>query len=443
MFLYYLRLAARSALATPGPTLLTIAAIALGVAVPTALLSVRQVMAQDPIPGKSDRLYNVRVDNWELGNQFFGVAEGEPPKHIAYRDMRGLMASDLPRHRTGVATARAFVFPESETIRPYPALIRLCHADFFAMFEAPFRYGGGWNRAADDDPARVVVLSEASNRKLFGGRDSVGEKVRLGSESFTIVGVLDHWRPTPQYYDIINNATGEVRDFFVPFDTIRSEGIGLTQIGDTDGWGTFPQNDYLAILDAAEFNWIQYWVELDPERVAAYRDFTDDYARSQKAIGRFPKPLNNRVTPLMEWMRIAQVLPPAVNGLVILAVLFLVVCCLNLTGLLLGKFLAKAGVLGVHRALGAPRSAIFLQRLFECELVGLAGGLVGLGLAALALQWIEKLAPGGPVPAGLFAASGYTFVVALALALAAGLLSGLYPAWRACRIPPAMQLKLQ
>jgi putative ABC transport system permease protein len=124
-------------------------------------------------------------------------------------------------------------------------------------------------------------------------------------------------------------------------------------------------------------------------------------------------------------------------------VLFLVVCCLNLTGLLLGKFLAKAGVLGVHRALGAPRSSIFLQRLVECELVGLAGGLVGLGLAALALQWIDKLAPDGPVPDGMFAASGYTFVVALALALVAGLVSGLYPAWRACRIPPAMQLKLQ
>ncbi len=102
-----------------------------------------------------------------------------------------------------------------------------------------------------------------------------------------------------------------------------------------------------------------------------------------------------------------------------------------------------ASILGVHRALGAPRSAIFLQRLVECQLLGLGGGVAGLALAALALQWIEKLAPGGQFTAGTFAANGYTFAVAFLLALAAGLLSGLYPAWRACRIPPALQLKLQ
>lgn len=443
MLLYYLRLAAKSALATPGLTLLTVGAIALGVAVPTALLSVRQVVAQDPIPEKSSRLYNVRVDNWDAASEFFDVRPGDPPKHIAYRDMRGLMGSDLPRHRTGVAAARAFVFPERDDLRPYAAIVRLCHADFFPMFDFPFRYGGGWSRAADEAQERVVVLSDASNQKLFGGRDSVGERVRLGTESFTVVGVLAPHRPTPQFYDVINNAMGEVREFFVPFDLIRNQGIGLTQTGDTDGWGPFPRNDYLAILDSAEFNWIQYWVELDPERLADYERFVDNYALSQKALGRFPKPLNNRVTPLMEWLRIREVVPPAVDGLVILSVLFLVVCCLNLTGLLLGKFLAKSGILGVHRALGAPRSAIFLQRLVECQLLGLGGGVAGLALAALALQWIEKLAPGGQFTAGTFAANGYTFAVAFLLALAAGLLSGLYPAWRACRIPPALQLKLQ
>ncbi|MCB1008756.1 MAG: ABC transporter permease [Acidobacteria bacterium] len=443
MFLYYLRLAWKSARATPGLTLLTIGAIALGVAIPTTLLSARQVLGQDPIPEKSDRLFNVRVDNWDPASEFFDIKAGDPPKHITYRDMRGLMTSEVSRYRTGIAAARAFVFPESESIRPYPTTIRLCHADFFPMFAVPFRYGGGWNRKADEAQERVVVLSEASNQKLFGGRDSVGEKVRLGTEAFTVVGVLAHYHPVPQYYDVINNAMGEVREFFVPFDTIRDEGIGLSQTGDTDGWGEFPRDDYLAVLDSAEYNWIQYWVEVAPEKLADYRAFVDDYTRSQKELGRFPKPLNNRVTPLTEWMRVRDVVPPAVDGLIVLSVLFLVVCCLNLTGLLLGKFLAKSGVLGVHRALGAPRSAIFLQRLIECELLGLGGGVVGLGLAALCLQWLDKLAPGAPILSGMFAANGATFGIAFALALAAGLVSGLYPAWRACRVPPALQLKLQ
>jgi putative ABC transport system permease protein len=64
-------------------------------------------------------------------------------------------------------------------------------------------------------------------------------------------------------------------------------------------------------------------------------------------------------------------------------------------------------------------------------------------LAAGALQLINRLLPANIARADLFGADGFTLLVALGLALLAGLLSGLYPAWRACRIPPAMQLKLQ
>lgn len=443
MFLYYLRLAAKSALSTPGLTLLTVGAIALGVAVPTALISVHHVFAQDPIPDKSDRLFNIRLESWELGSEFFNILPGDPPKHITYRDMRGLLASDLPLHETGVASASLFAFPADEKARPFQTIAQLCHADFFAMFDVPFRYGGGWTKAADEAREHVVVLSEDANRRIFGGVDSVGKQVRLGPQSFTVVGVLDHYQPTPQYFDVINNAMGQTRDFFLPFDLIRDAGLELSRNGDADGFGNVDSNDPDAFFDASEVTWIQYWVELDPARRGDYERFVDAYAQEQKAGGRFPRPLNNRVTPLMEWMRVRAVVPPATVGLVVIALLFLAVCCLNLTGLLLGKFLSRSGVLGVHRALGAPRSAIFLQRLLECELVGLGGGLLGVGLAAAALQLINRLLPANIARADLFGADGFTLLVALGLALAAGLLSGIYPAWRACRIPPAMQLKLQ
>ncbi|MEO7973232.1 MAG: ABC transporter permease [Thermoanaerobaculia bacterium] len=443
MFLYYLRLAAKSALSTPGLTLLTVGAIALGIAVPTALISVHHVFAQNPNPEKSDRLFYVRLESWELESEFFSVLPGDPPKHITYRDMRGLMASKIPEHATGVAAASLFAFPADAGAQPYQTIAQLCHADFFPMFDVPFRYGGGWTQAADEGREHVVVLSESANQRIFGGIDSVGKQVRLGPQSFTVVGVLDHYQPTPQYFDVLNNAMGQTRDFFLPFDLLRDPALELSRNGDSDGFGTVDNNDPDAFFDASEVTWIQYWVELDPARRGDYERFVDAYAQEQKAAGRFPRPLNNRVTPLMEWMRVRAVAPPATVGLVIIALLFLAVCCLNLTGLLLGKFLSRSGVLGVHRALGAPRSAIFLQRLLECELVGVGGGLLGVGLAAGALKLINRLLPATIARADLFGADGFTMLVALGLALLAGLLSGFYPAWRACRIPPAMQLKLQ
>jgi putative ABC transport system permease protein len=440
---YYLRLALKSVVRTPALSAFTVLGIGIGVAVPTAMISIHHVFARNPIPEKSDVLFNVRVDSWDPDSQFFDVNPGDPPKHITYRDMRGLMESEVPRASTGVASARIFVFPEDPKLSPYRGLVRLCHADFFTMFDVPFAYGGPWSREVDRSLEHVVVLSKESNDKLFGGRDSVGQTVRLGEQLFTVVGVLDDFRPTPQYYDIINNAFGLPRDFFLPFDFVRDQGLGLQRFGDTDSWGSFDQDDPNAFFDASEVTWIQYWVELDPGRVAEYRDWVDAYVLAQKKLGRFPRPLNNRVTPLMEWMAIRKVVPPATRAMVIISLLFLVVCCLNLTGLLLGKFLALSGLVGVHRAMGASRGAIFLQRLVESELVGVLGGAVGLGLALLSLRVLDHALPSNMIPGGLFRLDTFMLTVAVALSLVAGVISGVYPAWRACRVAPAMQLKLQ
>ena len=440
---YYLRLATKSILRTPALSAFTVLGIGIGVAVPTAMLSIHHVFARDPIPHKSDVLFNVRVDSWDPNSEFFDIRPGDPPKHITYRDMRGLMESDVPRGETGVASARVFVFPTDEKVRPYPAVGQLCHADFFTMFDVPFAYGAPWSRAADRDRERVIVLNKETNERLFGGADSVGKRVRLGEHEYTVVGVLADYRPTPQYYDIINNAFGLPRDFFVPFDLVREGSLGLGRTGDTDSWGNFDRNDPNEFFDASEVTWIQYWVELDRARVAEYRDWVDAYAMAQKRLGRFPKPLNNRVTPLMEWLEVRGVVPDAAVAMVVISLLFLLVCCLNLAGLLLGKFLGMSGLVGVHRAMGASRGAVFLQRLVESELVGALGGVLGLVLALLGLRVLDAALPDTVMAGGLFTLSSFMLGAAVLLSLIAGLLAGVYPAWRACRIAPAMQLKLQ
>jgi putative ABC transport system permease protein len=112
-------------------------------------------------------------------------------------------------------------------------------------------------------------------------------------------------------------------------------------------------------------------------------------------------------------------------------------------GLLLSKFLARAPEIGVRRALGASRKQVFLQHVVECELVGVLGGALGilLSLAAVAFAngWVKALFN----RADLIHFDATMAAYAVGLSLLAGLVAGVYPAWRVCRIPPAVHLKLQ
>ncbi len=444
MILFHLKLALVSLRNTPRISLISVLAIALGIGVATSMTTIHYVFAQNPLPEKSDVLFNVRIDTWDPDSEFFAVPPGEPPKAVTYQDMAGMLESTIPRYQTGVGNAQVYVFPDDDIIKPYQTVVQLVQADFFPMFNVPFQYGGGWTDDADRAREAVTVLSQAGNDKLFGGRDSVGELIRLGAREFTVIGVLAPYQPTPKFYDVVNSLAGKTTEFFVPFDLIREEDLGMSVTGNTDGWGDNSTFVGDLIFTTAEWYWIQFWVEVEPDRHAEYVAFVDDYSRKLKELGRYPRPMNNRVTPMMDWIVERNQAGGITVVIMILSMLFLGVCAINLTGLLLGKFLAKSNRIGIYRALGASRRSVFMQHIIECELVGLFGGAAGILLAMLTLRLIVRMMPdlSGFVAKEIFRLDGTMIVVAIGLALLAGLSAGIYPAWRASRITPAMQINV-
>src|SRR6185437_10841200 len=241
----------------------------------------------------------------------------------------------------------------------------------------------------------------------------------LKDSDVRIIGVLAPWRPSPQFYDLAGGrySNGDTASFysrpedvFMPFQSSLE-----VNAGGFNAFTCWHVPDDMADLRNSPCVWVMLWAQLDtPAKVGAYRRYLASYAAQQKALGRFGNADNTDMPSLMQWLDINRVVPSDVRLQTWLAFAFLAICLFNTIGLLLAKFLRRAG------------------------LIGLLGGLGGLLLTLLGLWLIRRQ----PVEyADLVHLDASMFLVTFALAIAASLLAGVLPALRASRITPALQLK--
>ena len=430
MFGYYLDLARRSLRRNKALTILMIVAIAFGVGASMTTLTVLHVLSADPIPAKSGQLYYVQLEPRKL----LGYRPGqEPPAQLTRRDAETLLRDHRADHQAMMTGGNAAIEPERRDLKPFYADGRWTSADFFTMFDVPFVAGTGWTADEDEHAARVAVIARPLADKLFGTTAVVGRTIRVEGADLRITGVIDRWRMTPRFYDLNLDRYGDSEVLFVPFSTSRELHLGHN--GSTDCWGESPDSEALG----APCVWIQYWAELDSaDHVAAYHDYLVRYSAEQVRAGNYQRPPNVRLRDVMQWLEHNEVVPSDVRLQNWIALGFLLVCLINTVGLLLTKFLRRSPEIGVRRALGASKRAIFVQLLVEAGVVGLVGGALGLGLAWLGLWAVRHQ----PAQYAELAHLDLTMLAAtFALSIVASLLAGLFPAWRGCQVTPALQLK--
>jgi putative ABC transport system permease protein len=442
MLSYNLRLALASYRRNPTLTALVAGAIALGIAVCTITLTLYHGMSNNPIWWKGDKLYAVTIDSWDPKRPDDEKHPERPPPQLTYKDAMALLKSDIPKYKVAMFRADRVLDAGIKDVKPKRMRVRVTTGDFFRAFDVPFLYGGPWTNAADQGPEPLVVLDRETNEKVFGGVNSVGRTVRLNDREFRIAGVLDTWEPTPSYYDLNNGSFLKAESIYIPF--LWGEQLELASNGNTNCWKTESINSYQDFKNS-ECVWIQFWAEFassaDRQR---FQSWLDGYVKEQKKLGRMPRPLNNPLYTVDQWLEFNAVVSKDNRVLVGLAFMFLAVCIINTVGLLLAKFLSGASLSGLRRALGASRRDIFHQHLIEVLVLGLAGGLLGLLLSAVGLIGLRRLFASEFSNYDSLAHMDTTMVTAaIALSLVAGLLAGLYPAWRIGRIQPATYLKTQ
>ena len=434
MIAYYIDLAWRSLKRGPGLTALMVLSIGIGVALAMTTWALVHSLAGNPIPQKSARLYVPTIDMWGPDART-KTGDGEPPALLDFATAQALLRDARAKYQSANYWISPTVVPEQREQHPFNASGFAVTGQFFPMLDVPFRYGSGWSDADDRERAHVAVISSGMNDKLFGGRNSVGQSFAIDGSNYRVVGVLGNWNTQFAYYDVPAYGGYMVQPvgLFLPFST--AVGAHLSPDGSTECFKEPAQPGFDAFKQSS-CAWISYMAEMDtPLAARQYKEYLENFARQ-----RFGWPPNVRLRDLIGWLDYLQALPPGVRILPMAGVGLLIVCLVDTIGLMLARFLRRSGEIGVRRALGATRRAIYAQFLIEGAVIGIAGGVAGVCFTTLGVWWLATRLPeswSAIVPH----MDARLLALTITAAIAATLLSAVYPIWRAAHVQPAIQVK--
>ncbi|MGH8379084.1 MAG: FtsX-like permease family protein, partial [Gammaproteobacteria bacterium] len=266
----------------------------------------------------------------------------------------------------------------------------------------------------------MIVLGHSYWERRFGGDPKiVGRTVSLDGTPVTVIGVVPKVFHGP--YNIVD------MDAYVPIGMVAFiSKTELTARSDREVRVLATLRPGVSIQQAqAAMNVIAGRLEHEHARAdqgERVRVFPERIARPEPAVADFM---------------------PVVAGVFLVMVgLVLVVACLNVANLLLARAAAREKELSIRAALGAGRKRLLRQLLTESMLLAVAGALSG----AIAGNWLCHLLNGmrplGDIPLRLaFAFDWRVFAYVAGVALSAGVLAGLAPAWRVSRADLTVALR--
>lgn len=296
-------------------------------------------------------------------------------------------------------------------------------ASFFGFFDAPPALGRYFTVPEDQPPggSPVVVLSYGTWQNRYAGRpDALGATLQIGPTVYTVIGVAPRgfvglWEDQPPVA-------------FVPFSAWAA---GVYGPRGKENWWSSPTWNAASML-----------VRRKPGVTvgAASSDLTSALLRNWKA----PPPLTPHAiaASVLSERGPNQTSAGKVAALVgAMALIVLLIAGANVANLLLARALRRRREIAVRLAIGVSRGRLLSQLLAESVLLASLGGLAGLAVA----EWGGSALRAAFLPPGVdspVVSDTRTLIFVGIAVLAAGVLTGLAPAWQANRADLTRDLKI-
>ena len=397
-----LRFAIRQLLKAPGFTLTAVLTLAFGIGATTAIFSIVEGVLLRPLPfAHPDRLVVLSdvLAGANLGdNGEAGVTAPEIPTYqrntVSFESLGGYQQTGYEFSGAGA-----------------PAQINASRltASLFHVLGVPPLMGRTFTQQEDDGHQQLAVISyEMWHSRFNGESDILGRKILLDRKAYTIIGVMPRSFEFPLIPGQMNRSELWVPMSFTPGDV---------QGGAAANWNFSMVGRLRPGVTVAQ-------AQQDAERVA------------QQIVRSFPSFMSSLsihavVRPLQE--DTVQQARPLLRMLFWAVAVVLFIACANLAGLLLVRVIRRRREIAVRLALGAGAGAIVRQTLIETLALSIAGGALGLALAAAALRVGVSLLPETLPRISSISLDWQVVSFAVGAAILTGVVCGLLPAIAAAR----------
>jgi len=384
-----LRFGMRILTKSPGFAAVAIVTLALGIGVNTALFSVVNGVLLNPLRfPKPEELVTLHESkpNFDEGS-------------ISYPNFRDWRKNNQTFAMMGIERGNSYSLTGAGEAEQVQA--ELVSSELLPLLGVRPVMGRMFSEGEDEiGAAPVVLISEGFWKRKFGAaKDILSKSLTLDGRSYPIVGVL----PASFNLDVGGFSASDVYvpicQWSNPLLPMRDAGLGIHGIGRLKGGVTVQQ------------------ARTDMQRVT--RDLAAAYPEANKGIGATLIPLKERMVRGVRSQLLALL---AAVGFVLL------IACVNVANLLLARSLGRTREFALRAALGAGRGRILRQLLTESVLLSLAGGGLGLLLAAWGTKAALAHLPQGMPRANEVGMDTRVLLFTLGISLLCGILFGLAPA---------------
>lgn len=405
-----LRFAMRQLAKSPGFALTSVLMLAFGIGATTAIFSIVEAVLLRPLPFPES--HRVMVLSDKLAGVDLG---GNDEVGVTVPDIRAYTRETHAFSALGAYQGAGYEL--SGTGEPAQVNASRMTAGVFSALGVSPQLGRVYTDDEVEHHQQVVVLSHGAWVGRFHSDPRVlGTKILLDRKPFVVVGVMPRGFEFPLSPGQLNRV-----ELWVPMSFSPSE-----------------------LSPVAAANWSYQMVGRLKPGISAEQARSDAEVVAQEIMRNFPPMIANLhisavVRPLRQ--EITEQAKPLLRTLFIAVAVVLLIACVNLAGLMLVRATRRQREIAVRMALGASTSALLRQAILESLVLSVSGGVLGLALAATALQVGKSLLPESLPRISEIGLNWNVVGFALLLAVVTGLVCGVAPAFAALRTNVNANLK--